>query len=124
MPKSKLEATTFNLSINDSIEITKLKEMLVLSGYQSVDMVDGIGQFSVRGGILDVFPAGSENPVRIEFFGDDIDGIGPTRKRALLQHFGSVRAIMDADQNALIRVPGLGKDAAKKIYAHFHSEVI
>ncbi len=55
---------------------------------------------------------------------DDIDGIGPTRKRALLQHFGSVRAIMDADQSALIRVPGLGKDAAKKIYAHFHSEVI
>ena len=52
---------------------------------------------------------------------DEIEGIGPVRKRALLQHFGSVRAIMDADMNALIHVPGLGKDASKKIYAHFHS---
>ena len=55
---------------------------------------------------------------------DEIDGIGPTRKRALLQHFGSVRAIMDADINALRHVPGLGKYAAEKIYAHFHSEVL
>lgn len=55
---------------------------------------------------------------------DEIDGIGPTRKRALLQHFGSVRAIIDADINALKHVPGLGKNAAEKIYAHFHSEMI
>ncbi len=55
---------------------------------------------------------------------DEIDGIGPTRKRALLQHFGSVRAIMDADLNALKHVPKLGEYAAKKIYAHFHSEMI
>ena len=52
---------------------------------------------------------------------DEIDGIGPARKRALLQHFGSVRAIMDADLNALRHVPSLGKSAAEKIYAHFHS---
>ena len=55
---------------------------------------------------------------------DEIDGIGPTRKRTLLQHFGNVRAIIDADTNALKRVPGLGESAAKKIYAHFHTEVI
>ncbi len=76
MPKRKLEGATFNLSINNSADMVKIKEMLVTSGYQSVDMVDGVGQFSVRGGILDVFPAGSENPVRIEFFGDDIDSMG------------------------------------------------
>ncbi|MBQ0012997.1 MAG: excinuclease ABC subunit UvrC [Proteobacteria bacterium] len=55
---------------------------------------------------------------------DDIDGIGAKRKQALLQHFGSVRAIMDADLNALLHVNGLGKSAAKKIYAYFHSEMI
>ncbi|MDW2994440.1 MAG: excinuclease ABC subunit UvrC [Alphaproteobacteria bacterium] len=55
---------------------------------------------------------------------DEIDGIGPSRKRALLQHFGSVRAIMDADMSALRRVPKLGKQAAEKIYAHFHTEMI
>lgn len=55
---------------------------------------------------------------------DEIDGIGPTRKRALLQHFGSVHAIMDADIKALKHVPGLGESFAEKIYAHFHSQVI
>ena len=55
---------------------------------------------------------------------DEIDGIGPTRKRALLNHFGSVRAITDANLDALKRVPGLGNAAAEKIYAHFHTEVI
>lgn len=55
---------------------------------------------------------------------DEIDGIGPTRKKALLLHFGSVRAIIDADLAALVRVPGLGKNAAEKIYAYFHSGVI
>lgn len=51
---------------------------------------------------------------------DEIEGIGPTRKKLLLNHFGSVRAIMEADVNALVHVPGLGKSAAEKIYAHFH----
>ncbi len=55
---------------------------------------------------------------------DEIDGIGAARKRALLTHFGSVRAIMDADLPALLKVPGLGKSAAEKIYAHFHTSVI
>jgi len=55
---------------------------------------------------------------------DEIDGIGPTRKKALLLHFGSARAVVDADLPALMRVPGLGKNAAKKIYAHFHTDVV
>lgn len=55
---------------------------------------------------------------------DEIEGIGPTRKHALIQHFGSVRGIMDATLQQLERVPTLGKSAAKKIFAHFHSELI
>lgn len=55
---------------------------------------------------------------------DEIDGIGPRRKHLLLTHFGSIRAIMDADMNALQHVPELGNVAAKKIYAYFHSDVL
>ncbi len=55
---------------------------------------------------------------------DEIEGIGPIRKKQLLQHYGSVRAIMDADLKSLLLVPGLGKSAAEKIYAYFHSEVL
>lgn len=55
---------------------------------------------------------------------DEIEGIGPTRKKQLLQHFGSVHAIMDADLKSLSRVSGLGKNAAEKIYAYFHSDML
>ena len=55
---------------------------------------------------------------------DSIEGIGPKRKKQLLQHYGSVRSIMDADLKSLLHVPGLGKSAAEKIYAYFHSEVL
>jgi excinuclease ABC subunit C len=55
---------------------------------------------------------------------DSIEGIGPKRKKQLLQHYGTVRAIMDADLKSLEKVPGFGKSAAEKIYAYFHSNVL
>ena len=50
-------------------------EKLVKMGYTREDMVEGKGQFSVRGGILDVFTPSAENPYRIELFGDEVDSI-------------------------------------------------
>jgi len=55
---------------------------------------------------------------------DEIEGIGPVRKKQLLHHYGSVRSIMDAELKSLLHVPGLGKSAAEKIYAYFHSDVL
>ncbi len=52
---------------------------------------------------------------------DEIEGIGPARKRSVLHHFGSVREIANAELSALLKVPGLGKSAAMKIYSYFHS---
>ncbi|MBL0929765.1 MAG: excinuclease ABC subunit UvrC [Alphaproteobacteria bacterium] len=52
---------------------------------------------------------------------DDIPGIGPRRKKALLLHFGSSAAVKRAGLADLAAVPGVGPDAAKKIYDHFHS---
>lgn len=51
---------------------------------------------------------------------DEIEGIGPVRKKELLQHFGSVRAISDASIESLSKVPNLGESAAQKIYDYFH----
>ena len=45
-------------------------------GYARGEVVEGEGQYALRGGILDVYPAGSEHPVRAEFFGDEIDSMG------------------------------------------------
>ncbi|KQR38979.1 transcription-repair coupling factor [Microbacterium sp. Leaf159] len=56
-------------------ELDHVVEQLVERAYSRVDMVSRRGEFAVRGGILDVFPAISEHPFRVEFFGDEVDQI-------------------------------------------------
>jgi excinuclease ABC subunit C len=51
---------------------------------------------------------------------DEIDGIGPTRKRALLHHFGSAKAVSRASVADLTAVSGISEETAKRIYDHFH----
>jgi excinuclease ABC subunit C len=53
---------------------------------------------------------------------DEIAGIGPRRKQALLHHFGSARAIARAGLGELERVGGISKNVAKKVYDHFHAD--
>lgn len=53
----------------------ELRHSLVAAGYGMATVTESPGEFSSRGGIVDVFPPGEENPVRIEFFGDDVDSI-------------------------------------------------
>ena len=48
-------------------------EQLVTIGYERVDQVEQRGHFAVRGDILDIYPVNSDHPIRIEFFGDEID---------------------------------------------------
>ena len=57
------------------ISIDSIVEQLVDYGYEKVSMVEKMGDFSLRGFVLDIFPVNSENPIRIEFFGDTIESI-------------------------------------------------
>ena len=59
----------------DSVNLEKLIEKLMDMGYERTDIVEGKGQFAVRGGIIDVFPVDGEEPARIELFGEEIDSI-------------------------------------------------
>jgi transcription-repair coupling factor (superfamily II helicase) len=52
-----------------------LVEKLIATGYVREDPVGGVGEFSMRGGIVDVWPPGREAPVRLEFFGDTVDSL-------------------------------------------------
>ncbi|HLX32494.1 MAG TPA: transcription-repair coupling factor [Gaiellaceae bacterium] len=63
-----------------------LSEELALAGYERVERVDDRGQFAVRGGIVDVFPTTGREPLRVEFFGDEIESVrafSPFTQRAL-----------------------------------------
>lgn len=75
IPKSILKEKTIVLKVSETIPAEKIINVLVSCGYERYDQVEGEGQFSSRGGILDFFPPDSHNPVRIEFWGDDIDTI-------------------------------------------------
>lgn len=76
MTEKRLMSSVFSLNVGEEAALEDVKTNLVKAGYALVDMVDGVGQFSVRGGILDIFAPGSEYPVRMEFFGDEIDSMG------------------------------------------------
>lgn len=74
-PPSVLDDVSIILNKGDEFDLEELKEKLVDQGYNPVRFVDQPGEFAVRGGILDVFPYSGEYPVRMEFFGDEIDSI-------------------------------------------------
>lgn len=74
-PIDIIKSNYFYLSLQDEVDINLLARNLVQSGYERVDIVENKGQFSVRGGIIDVFSTTSPLPHRIELFGDEIDSI-------------------------------------------------
>ena len=75
LPPEQLSRARFTLRTGDTVDIAELTERLLDAGYVRSDLCEGSGQFSVRGGIFDVYPVNSTAPCRIEFWGDEIDGI-------------------------------------------------
>ena len=65
----------FTLKVGEELEMDEIKKKLVMLGYENMPVVENSGQFSVRGGIIDIFPLTEECPCRVEFFGDEIDSI-------------------------------------------------
>src|SRR5690554_4844995 len=74
-PPSVFDEVSLTLKKGDEIGLEKLTAELVEQGYKSVKFVDAPGEFAVRGGIFDVFPFSGEYPLRLEFFGDELDTI-------------------------------------------------
>ncbi len=73
IPPDVLKDRIFTLRPGQQIDTDEAKRLLIASGYTFSELVEGPGQFSQRGGILDIFPTNASEPVRIEFFGDEID---------------------------------------------------
>ncbi len=64
-----------SIKLGQRLDLSDMARRLVDQGYERVDLVEGPGHFSVRGGILDVFPPTYDNPVRIELFDDEVESI-------------------------------------------------
>ena len=69
------ESCTQEIDYETVLDLDKVVRNLILAGYERVHMVEGVGQFSLRGGIIDIFAPNNQNPYRIELFDDEVDSI-------------------------------------------------
>jgi transcription-repair coupling factor (superfamily II helicase) len=90
-----------NLRVGDEIPLEDLITHLDSIGYEKREPVEMVGEYSVRGGIIDVFPAETERPVRIEFFGDEIESM----RRFDVESQRSILQIKDVTLLPLIEYP-------------------
>ena len=75
VPKEVLLENTTTYKVGDIVNLEEMSNRLVSLGYERVSKIEGFGQFSIRGGIIDVFSLEYNNPIRMELFDDEIDSI-------------------------------------------------
>jgi transcription-repair coupling factor (superfamily II helicase) len=112
LSRQEFERTSLHLKIGDTIERDALLEKLVQLGYDHADQVEGLGQFSARGGIIDVFPINSQEAVRIEFFDDEIDS---------LREFdsGSQRSLRNISELSILPLAQMGADGKPAMFLSY-----
>ena len=76
MPPKEFAKATFTIKLGEEQDTATLPQKLLNLGYVRAELVEGVGQFALRGGILDIYPPSSPRAARIEFFGDEPDSMG------------------------------------------------
>ena len=74
-PRGYVDGRTFNLAVKDRLPLEPLRARLVESGYASVHQVTAPGEFALRGSLFDVYPMGTDTPLRVDLFDDEIEVI-------------------------------------------------
>lgn len=75
MPRNALEKSGFFAQVGGRLSLAQMQSYLAANGYHRTDTVREAGQYALRGDIIDLFPAGADEPVRIDLFGDEIEKI-------------------------------------------------
>ena len=110
-PPSFLAATTFSFQVKQKLDEAQFRAQLTLAGYNHVTQVVSPGEYAVRGGLIDLFPMGSNVPYRVDLFDNEVDSIrtfDPDSQRSLYP-VPEVRLLpgrefpMDEDSRALFR---------------------
>jgi transcription-repair coupling factor (superfamily II helicase) len=120
MPKSSLGSLVELVLRGEEVEQKGLVRSLVQLGYENVSLVQTTGDFSVRGGIVDIFPPGFEAPLRLDFFGDIVDSLrtfDPVSQRSVAE---MTEAVILPAGNILLPPPGSAEMA--RLVARFLQE--
>ena len=115
IPPQTLAGCCRELKVGGGCDLNELAEALSAAGYVRCEQVEGVGQFALRGGILDVFSPGQEQPVRVEFFGDEVDAMGvfdPATQRRT-ENIDSVELLPAAEVLPQLAPGGLASLAGK-----------
>lgn len=110
VPKNLFTHTISELKLNGEYDLTALTEHLHSIGYEAQFQVSRVGEFALRGGILDIFSPGSSKPVRIEFFGDTVESIrifSVSSQRSTGENLDEI-TILPAREFSLDDIPGKG----------------
>lgn len=110
---SALESHGLTIRMEEEIDRDTLLEKLVSMGYERVDQVERCGHFSVRGDIVDVFPINEEHPVRMEFFGDEVDSLR-------IFHEDTQRSMQDKREETIL--PLFVKEEKKSLLTSYVSQ--
>lgn len=128
LPKSELRKRTLTIKNGEDISQHNIIRTLLSAGYVRCDQVEGAGQFSIRGGIIDLFPPSYPSPVRMEFWGDTVDSISlfdldSQRRTQVLDEinitpsmevlFDSTESMKEKLERFLLTVKGKGSVKAK-----------
>ena len=115
IPPQELKKRTVTLKAGDSVSMEQVLSALTACGYERAVQVDGTGQFSQRGGILDIFTPDAPNPARVEFWGDEIDTVSLFDLETQRRTDTAEQLVIAPAVEALIDNPGL---LAEKIMKH------
>jgi transcription-repair coupling factor (superfamily II helicase) len=74
-PKSAIQRASYAARSGNSVEIADLERYFAINGYQRASTVSERGEFAIRGGVIDVYPPGADEPVRLDLFGDTLESI-------------------------------------------------
>ena len=120
MTPADFKKLSLSITVGKVMERENMLARLVELGYEHVDEVEHIGQFSTRGGIVDVFPINRVLPVRVEFFDDEIDSI----REFSLDSMRSVRNIDDVSVLPLTKLDSLKKSSIFLSYLSYDGVII
>ncbi len=122
MPPQELQKRTRQIGVGDMINLEELLSFLVFAGYTRYEQVDGTSQFAVRGGIIDIFPPSFKEPVRIELWGDAVDGISSfdiatqrrTGKLSQIEIAPSTEVLFESNERLAKKIEALAKSLQGK----------
>ena len=115
LPKSALSRFVEIMEAGEEVDRENLLNYLVRSGYYSTTMVQSRGDFSVRGGIMDVYPPGSNRPVRAEFFGDYVESLRSFRTLDQ-RSVDDLKEQIILPANEIVYETGTSEKAASRLY--------